>query len=111
MTHAVRILMSDELHIAGIVVQARPRGVRRVASAIADLAGAQVHATGRGGRLVVTLEARSAREITSRIDGIRQLGGVLSALLVYQHNEDADAMEEGASRAARAVFVVVCRGG
>ena len=61
------------------------------------LPGAEVHATSADGKLVVTLEAPSAREIAARIDEIQQLDAVLSASLVYQHNESLEAMMEEVS--------------
>ena len=89
--------MSAELHIAGIVVHAAPQGAQRVADAIGAMPGAEVHAASRDGKLVVTLEASSAREIASRIEQIQGLEHVMSAALVYQHNEALDAMMEEVS--------------
>ena len=86
--------MSAELHIAGIVVHASPQGGKRIADVIAAMPGAEVHAVSRDGKLVVTLEASSAREIASRIERIQRLEHVMSAALVYQHNEALDAMME-----------------
>ena len=89
--------MDKELHIAGIVVHARPERVQRVAEAIRGLSGADIHATSADGKLVVTLEAPSAREIAARMQEIQQLDAVLSASLVYQHNESLEAMMEEVS--------------
>ena len=89
--------MSEELHIAGIVVHVLPESVERVTGSIAGLPGTEVHAASRDGRLVVTLEAPSAREIAARMDDIQRFDGVLSALLVYQHNETLEAMMEEVS--------------
>jgi len=86
--------MSPELHIAGIVVHAYPESVKQVAAAIAGRPGAEVHAASPDGRLVVTLEASGAREIAAHIDHIQQLEGVLTASLVYQHNESLATMME-----------------
>ena len=86
--------MSEELHIAGIVVHALAESVQRVSESIAGLPGAEVHAASRDGKLVVTLEAPSARAIAACMDDIQRLGGVLSASLVYQHNEALEAMME-----------------
>jgi len=86
--------MSEELHIAGILVHALPESMQRVADSIAGLRGAEIHAASRDGKLVVTLEAPSAREIAACMDDIRRLDGVLSASLVYQHNEALEAMME-----------------
>ena len=89
--------MSEELHIAGIVVHAQPGSVERVAASIAGLPGTEVHAASPDGRLVVTLEAPGAREIAARMDCIQRLDAVLSASLVYQHNESLEAMMEEVS--------------
>ena len=89
--------MSEELHIAGIVVHAIPESVERVTASIAQTPGAELHATGRDGKLVVTLEASSTRQIAASIERIEQLAGVLSASLVYQHNEALEAMMEEVS--------------
>lgn len=89
--------MSEELHIAGIVVHALPERVQRLATAIAELSGAEVHAASADGKVVVTLEGSSAREIAGRIEEIQRLDGVVSASLVYQHNEPLEAMMEEVS--------------
>jgi nitrate reductase NapD len=89
--------MSDELHIAGIVVHAIPERVQRVAASISELSGAEVHAASPDGKLVVTLEGPSAREIAERIEAIQRLDAVVSASLVYQHNETLEAMMEEVS--------------
>ena len=89
--------MAEELHIAGIVVHARPEGVQRVAEAIGGLSGAEVHAASADGKLVVTLEAPGAREIAALMEEIQQFDAVLTASLVYQHNETLEAMMEEVS--------------
>lgn len=86
--------MSPELHIASLVVHAPPSRVSRIACAILDLPGAQVHATSSAGKLVVTLEAASAGEITRRVGDIQHIDGVLSAALVYQCSDTLQAMNE-----------------
>ena len=89
--------MSEEIHIAGIVVHALSERVQQVAASIAGLSGAEVHAASADGKLVVTLEGASAREIAGRIEAIQQLDAVVSASLVYQHNEPLAAMMEEVS--------------
>ena len=89
--------MDEELHIAGIVVHAHAQDVQRVADAIGQMPAAALHATSADGKLIVTLEASSARAITERIDAIQRLEGVLTASLVYQHSEPLAAMMEEVS--------------
>ncbi len=83
-----------EWHIAGIVVHALPARLPQVRAAIDAIAGAEIHAASDSGKLVVTLEAPSSRAIAAHLTLLHQLDGVLSAALVYQHNEDAEAMDQ-----------------
>lgn len=86
--------MSDEVHIAGIIVHSAPAQVAAVRSHIAMLPRAQVHAAGADGRLVVTLETDSTKRTLDTMDALRVLPGVFNVALVYQHAEDAAAMDE-----------------
>ena len=68
--------MSEELHVAGIVVHAYPEQVERVARAVTRFAGAQVHAAAPDGKLIVTLEApERARDRRPSSKRIQQLEG------------------------------------
>ncbi|MCK0506003.1 chaperone NapD [Aromatoleum anaerobium] len=85
-----------EVHIAGILVQARAERVASVTEAIRALPGLDVPAVAAG-RLVVVSECASAAGTLALIDCIRALPGVLNVALVYQHAESAGAMEEEVS--------------
>jgi periplasmic nitrate reductase NapD len=82
--------MGAPFHITSLVVHSTPRRLRRVAERIAAMPGAQVHATAPSGKLVVTLDADSSDEMSTRIGCLQRIDGVLSAALVYQHAEDLD---------------------
>jgi len=84
----------NEIYIASCVVRIRPTHLVTVAAIIARLPGGEVIASHPEGRLVVVLEAAYAADITALIDAIRQLSGVLSVALAYQHTEKSEAMEE-----------------
>ncbi|CAG9164717.1 chaperone NapD [Cupriavidus pinatubonensis] len=84
----------EEWHIAGIVVYAHPDSVSRVRAAVEAMTGVEIHAASEAGKLVVTVEAPSSLAIAAQLTCLHQLEGVLSATLVYQHNEDAEAMNE-----------------
>jgi len=86
--------VSEELHITSLVVHSTPRRVQGVSELIAAMPGARVHAASPAGKLVVTLEAGSAGEILSQVNGIQRTDGVLSAALVYQCADSLDAMNE-----------------
>lgn len=84
----------SEVHIAGILVQARPGFAATIADAIGAMPGLEVPAVAETGRLIVVAECASAAEIVAGIDCIRALPGVLNVALVYQHAESVGAMEE-----------------
>jgi periplasmic nitrate reductase NapD len=85
---------TSEIHIAGAIVHVPPVRLPRARAAIAQMAGVEVRAADDRGKLVVVIEAQSAATVLDRLDEIRRLDGVLSALLVYQHAESAQSMEE-----------------
>ena len=84
----------DDVHVAGLVVHAYPEAVPRVERALRAIAGADVQAASRDGKLVVTLEATSGGAIADAMVRIQTLDGVLAAALVYQHTETASAMND-----------------
>ena len=83
-----------ELHITSLVVHSTPKRAQGVADLIAALPGARVHAVSPAGKLVVTLEAGSADEILSQVNGIQRTDGVLSAALVYQCADSLESMNQ-----------------
>lgn len=84
---------AQQWHIAGVLVHTQPASLDAVRSAIAGIAGAEIHAASDAGKLVVTLEAPTSRAIAAHLTFLHQLEGVLAATLVYQHNEDACDMD------------------
>jgi len=84
----------EELHIAGLVVHATPSHVQGVTDMISAIPGACVHGSSPAGKLVVTLEAATTDEMTSRITWIQRAEGVLTAALVYECADSLDAMNE-----------------
>lgn len=96
------VASDDEWHIAGIMVFAHPASLERVRHAIDAMTGAEIHAASETGKLVVTVEAPTSQAIVAQLTCLHQLEGVISATLVYQHNEDAAAMYEELSDASHA---------
>ena len=84
----------DDVHVAGLVVHAYPDAVPGVERALRAIPGAEVHATSRDGKLVVTLEASDQATIADTLVHLQTLDGVLAASLVYQHSESASAMND-----------------
>ena len=54
------------------------------------MTGVEVHAVTSEGHMVVTIERPTDGEMTGAFDAIHQLPGVLSAALVYHHDEPVD---------------------
>jgi len=86
--------MSEEIHIAGIIVAATRVHAATVKANLVLLPRTIVHAAAEDGRMVVTLETTSTQATLDCMDAIRALPGVLNVALVYQHAEPTAAMEE-----------------
>ncbi|WP_374675792.1 chaperone NapD [Ideonella sp.] len=83
-----------ELHIAGVLVHARPEGLAATCDAIGALPRTDVAQSSAEGRVVVVVEADSGHGVMRVIDALRALPGVVDVALVYQHAEPAAAMNE-----------------
>ena len=84
---------SDELHIASLVVQARPAKLEVITDKIARLPGAEVHASDPRGKILITLESASQGQITDCLNRIQDIDGVISAALVYHQVDQPDEQE------------------
>jgi nitrate reductase NapD len=84
----------EELHISSLVVYSTPARAPRVAAVVAAIPGAEVHAVSPQGKLVVTLDARSADDMLAKVARIQRADGVLSAALVYQCADSLQSMNE-----------------
>jgi nitrate reductase NapD len=83
-----------EVHIAGVLVQARAEAVARLRAQIPLVAGATLAQWADDGRLVVVVEHDSAQGVMSAFAALRDLAGVLNVALVYQHTEPWEAMQQ-----------------
>lgn len=80
-------------HVAGVLVHASPALEHDVRSAIESMPGAIVHAH-VDCRIVATLEGGRSRDISRALDSIQTLTGVLSAVLVSEHSEPLETLDE-----------------
>lgn len=80
--------MGSEINISGLLVHARPEKSEAVRERLLQLPGIEVHAVSPDGRLVVTLENTSDREMANTFERVQTLPDVLSASLIYHHSED-----------------------
>jgi periplasmic nitrate reductase NapD len=78
------------VNITGILVSAHPGQTDALRERLTAMAGVEVHAVTPEGRMVVTVERPTDGEMTGAFDAINQLPGVLSAALVYHHDEPVD---------------------
>lgn len=83
---------TEEFHVTSLVVHARAERLEDVSARITALPGAELHGTGEGGRLIVTLESSNDREMLEGIDAIGAIDGVVSTALVYH---EVDSGEDG----------------
>ena len=75
-------------HIASVIVRARPERAELLASRIAAMPGAEVHAN-QDGKIIVVLEASSERALADHMDSLRNDPDVLMVSLVF-HQMDAE---------------------
>jgi nitrate reductase NapD len=87
--------MPAELHITSLLVHARPAALADVRAALGAIDGVDVHGASDTGKIVVTLETESSGGIVERLAGIRDLAGVLSAVMVFHQIEPLDQTEGG----------------
>jgi nitrate reductase NapD len=80
-------------HVAGILVYAAPALEHQVCSGIEALPRAMVHAHAAG-QIVATLEGPVSGELIAALETIQRLPGVLTALLVSEHSEPIEGIDE-----------------
>lgn len=78
--------MPSEHHLSSLVVHARPERRDDVADRLRSM-GCEIHIASETGKLVVTLEAESARALGDAMTRMQLLDGVLAATLVFHHVE------------------------
>jgi len=76
------------MNIAGVVVFAVPTSGEEVQANLATLSGVEVHAVSDEGKMVVTIEDQYESDLADTLLEMQKLNGVLSASLVYHHNEN-----------------------
>lgn len=85
---------TSDIYIASCVVRVRPEHLAARTTAIEQVIRAPVAGSDAKGRLVVVLEGDSTAALLDQMEQIRNMEGVLSIEMVYQHAEDESLMEE-----------------
>ena len=78
------------MNITGLLVSAHPGHTDALREQLTAMSGVEVHAVTPEGHMVVTVERPTDGEMTGAFDAINRLPGVLSAALVYHHDEPVD---------------------
>jgi nitrate reductase NapD len=76
------------MNIAGVVVFSNPQANPALSDELNALAGVEVHAISEEGKMVVTIEEHNESALADTVVQMQNLSGVLSASMVYHHNED-----------------------
>ncbi|CAN7163915.1 chaperone NapD [Pseudomonas sp. LjRoot71] len=86
--------MAETLHIASLLVHARPELFEAVKANLRLLDGVELHQQSPLGKLVVVLETANEQQILERIDQISNLPGVLNTALVYHELLSPEGVDE-----------------
>ena len=78
------------MNICGILVNSRPENVAAVTERLVAIAGIEVHAASDDGQMVITLEELEEDSTADKLFSIQDIEGVISASMIYHHNEDED---------------------
>ncbi len=82
------------LQIASLMVQARPEKIDGLTPILNNLKGVEVHNTNNAGKMILSIEAASDRDLLARITEIEKADGVITASLVYHQIVDEDDLDE-----------------
>ena len=88
----INLLEESPVNIAGVMFMAKPEKAEKVASELQNFPGAEVHAKGENGSLVVTVEGlegetNQAKRIIETITDMGHVAGVISSSLIFHHND------------------------
>lgn len=82
------------MNISGVVVRAKPENLESVSDLLVQMAGLEVHGFNDDGRLVVTIESASDRDVADTVLKLHEVPGVLSASMIYHQFEEDSQLEE-----------------
>lgn len=76
------------MNISGVYIKAWPQQLSAVQQRLENVSGVEVHMTTENGGLVVTIETGDIGMMADTVTNLQQVNGVLSATLVYHHDEN-----------------------
>lgn len=88
----INLLEESPVHIAGVMFMAHPENTNEVTEKLNAFLGAEVHAKGENGSLVVTVEGQEGeldqdKRIIETITDMSNVEGVISSSLIFHHND------------------------
>jgi periplasmic nitrate reductase NapD len=83
-----------QVHIASLLVHAKPEHLEEILATVRTFAGAELHATQHPAKLVVVLESAEEHAIGRCVDALHAAPGVLTVSIVSHLIEDAAALDE-----------------
>lgn len=83
--------MNNEYHICSFIVQTRPEHMEEIKNQLVRLPGVELHQQDPKGKVIITLEAESTRQISEITTAIGHLSGVLSCNMVFHQIENQSA--------------------
>lgn len=87
--------MSTEIFTTSIVIQALPENFSQVCHDLKTLPDTHFgYLERQSGKIIVLLESDSMRTIQDWLSAARDIKGVLSVAMVYQHAEQASSLSE-----------------
>ncbi len=78
------------MNISGVLVHARPERAEAAKQQLVKIPGVEVHAISPEGRMVLTIEAKHAGQMADTMVACQNIAGVLSAAMIYHHDEELD---------------------
>ena len=81
------------MDISGVLVRTYPDNIDAVSQALSRLGGVEVHGANQDGRMVVTIERDSGRQVADLLVQMHDVPGVLSASMIYHQFEDSGQQE------------------
>ena len=82
------------MNISGVLVATMPENIEQLTNELVTLTGVEVHGANEQGKMVVTVETEHEGQMADTVVAIQNLRGVLSAAMIYHHNEAIDSTEQ-----------------
>ena len=76
------------MELAGLIVRALPKNLTRVESDLNAIAGIEIHHQEPDGRIIITVERDSHKELSASLNQLQSLESTLNVSLVYQHSDE-----------------------